>query len=143
MSVEKATLIFMDSILNTVKSIIGITPDYECFDDALIVHTNTVLAELTMMGVGDPKGFIIEDQYATWSDYTRDKSLLVMVKSYVPLKVKMLFDPPTSSPIENAINANLSELEWRINDYADYSKSFDETGPTTNGPQGDMLEEDD
>lgn len=101
-----------NSILNTAKKLIG-SEGCEHFDTDIIIHTNTALMVLNQLGVG-PEGFSIEDETATWDEFTADKKVLPLVKSYVPLKVKIIFDPPTSSVVMEAINATLSELEWRI-----------------------------
>ena len=84
----------MDSILTSIKKMLGITEEYEHFDQALIIHINTVLNTLTQIGVGPEQGFAIDSSTQTWSDFLYGDSRLDLIKSYVYLKVKMLFDPP-------------------------------------------------
>lgn len=104
----------MESILTSTKSLLGITDECADFDADIIIHINTVLAVLNQLGVGNKKGFAITDSTATWNDFMGDDPRLLMVKSYVGLKVRLLFDPPLSSSVTDAINRNIQELEWRI-----------------------------
>lgn len=105
----------MTSILTTTKKLLGITEEYKHFDPDIIIHINSVLAILTQLGVGDKNGFSIEDDAATWNDFMGDDPRVSLVKSFVALKVRLLFDPPQSSIVKEAIERTLSELEWRIN----------------------------
>ena len=105
----------MDSILTSIKKLLGITEEYEHFDQDIIIHINTALMILTQLGVGPSEGFFIKDKYALWSDFVPDVKTLEAVKSYIYLKVRMLFDPPTSSSLMNAMEQNMKELEWRLN----------------------------
>ncbi len=105
----------MDSILTSIKKLLGITEEYEHFDSDLIIHINSVFSVLTQLGVGSKTGFFIKDKNAIWEDFIADDSRLELVKTYVYLKVKLLFDPPLSSAVIEAINRQISELEWRIN----------------------------
>jgi hypothetical protein len=105
----------MESILNSIKNMIGIANDYDAFDTILIIHINSVFSILTQLGVGPETGFSIEDENTVWTDYIQDDSKLEFVKSYVYLKVKLLFDPPLSSSVTESVNSLLSELEWRMN----------------------------
>lgn len=82
------------------------------------MHINSAFSVLTQLGVGPEAGFYIEDSEAVWSDFVND-SRLEMIKTYVYLKVKLVFDPPSSSAVMEAINRQISELEWRINVTAD------------------------
>lgn len=109
----------MDSILTSVKKQLGITEEYEHFDADIIMHINSVLMILTQMGVGPKNGFFIEDNTAIWDDFLQDDTQLEGVKSYVGLKVRLLFDPPASSSIMEAMNRMISELEWRLNVHAE------------------------
>lgn len=112
----------MESILTSIKKMLGISEEYEHFDMDLIMHINSVFSILNQLGVGPPNGFTIQDANATWSDYIPDEALLEMVKSYVYLKVKLFFDPPSSSAVTESTNRLISELEFRILVVAD-SKS--------------------
>ena len=105
----------MDSILTSIKKLLGITEEYEHFDQDIIRHINTSVMVLTQLVVGPSEGFFIKDKYALWSDFIPDVKTLEAVKSYIYLKVRMLFDPPTSSSLMNAMEQNMKELEWRLN----------------------------
>ena len=105
----------MDSILTSIKKLLGIDEEYTQFDNDIIMHINTVFLNLTQLGVGPEEGFLIEDDAATWDDFIGDSSQLQAVKTYVYLKVKLLFDPPLSSSVIESINRIISELEWRLN----------------------------
>ena len=103
----------MESILISIKKLLGLMPEYTYFDDDIIVHINTAFAALNQLGVGPAEGFIIVDENSEWGDVTTEKNLS-MIKSYIYLKVRTLFDPPTSSVLMESINRNIAELEWRI-----------------------------
>lgn len=105
----------MESILISVKKMLGITEEYTDFDPDIIMHINSVFMILSQLGVGPEEGFMIEDDLSTWNDFLEDDSRLQMVKSYMYLKVRLLFDPPSSSTHMNAINQSIAEFEWRLN----------------------------
>ena len=109
----------MESILTSVKKMLGITENYTHFDEDIIMHINSVFMILRQMGVGPEKGFRIEDDLATWQDFTSDNLMLESVKSYMYLKVKLLFDPSASSAVTDSMNRLISELEWRLHVAAD------------------------
>ncbi len=104
----------MDSILTSVKKSLGIEESYEHFDADLILHINSILAVLTQLGVGDVKGFCITDSSSCWSDFMGNLTALNFVKTYVYLRVKLLFDPPLTASVMDAMDRNIKELEWRI-----------------------------
>ena len=104
----------MASILESVKKQLGIDAAYTQFDPDLIMHINSVFSILTQIGVGDDAGFSITGDTEEWTDFLQDDPRIEMVKSYVGLKVRMIFDPPTSNPIADAINKNIAELEYRM-----------------------------
>ena len=105
----------MDSILTSIKKLLGIEEEYTQFDSDIIMHINTVFLNLTQLGVGPAEGFLIEDDSTTWYDFIGDSNQLQAVKTYVYLKVKLLFDPPLSSSVTESIDRIISELEWRLN----------------------------
>ena len=105
----------MESILTSVKKMLGIPEDYEHFDADIIMHINSVFMILTQLGVGPAEGFTIMDEDAIWSDFIQDKKAIESVKSYMYLKVRLLFDPPLSSAVIDSMNRLISELEWRLN----------------------------
>lgn len=108
----------MESILTSIKKLLGIDEDYEAFDTDVIMHINSVLFILNQIGIGT-EGFSITDKTSIWSEFMQNISAVELVKSYVYLKVRLLFDPPTSSSVIDAINRQLSEFEWRLLVYAD------------------------
>lgn len=110
----------MESILTSIKKLLGITEDCDHFDADIIMHINTVFTILAQLGVGPSEGFRIEDETATWDDYiSTDIMLYDSIKSYIYLQVKLLFDPPQSNTVIESINRKISELEWRLNVMAD------------------------
>ena len=104
----------MDSILTSIKKLLGIVEDYTHFDDDLIMHINSVFSILTQLGVGPSEGFMITGKNETWYEFI-DSSTLEAVKTYMHYKVKLLFDPPLSSTAMEAMNRVISELEFRLN----------------------------
>ena len=105
----------MESILTSIKKIIGITEEYEHFDPEIIMHINSVFMILTQLGVGPSEGFSIHDSSTTWDQFIPNGKNLEAVKSYIGLKVKLLFDPPSSSAVMEAMNRSINEFEWRLN----------------------------
>ena len=103
----------MESILISIKKLLGIMPEYTSFDEDIIIHINTAFAMLNQLGVGPKEGFMIVDENSEWGEYTNQTNLN-MVKTYIYLKVRLLFDPPTSTALIESINRTLSEIEWRI-----------------------------
>lgn len=103
----------MDSILDSINKLLGVGNE-EYFNPDIIMHINTVLNILCQMGVGPEEGFLVTDDSQTWSDFLSDNSMTEMVKIYVYLKVKSSFDPPMSSTASEAMNRQISELEWRL-----------------------------
>ncbi len=104
----------VESILTSIKKLLGITEDYEHFDGELMIHINSVFAVLNQLGVGPNAGFVITDKSFVWKDFLNDDKTLEFVKTFVYLKVRLLFDPPQSSAVIEAINRQASEYEWRI-----------------------------
>lgn len=106
-----------ESILTSIKKLLGVSEDYTQFDADIIMHINTVFMNLTQLGVGPNTGFYIEDDSASWSDFVdiENNAPLQAIKTYIYLKVKLLFDPPLSSSVIEAMNRQISELEWRLN----------------------------
>lgn len=102
-----------NSILTSIKKLLGITESCTDFDTDIIMHINTVLMTLNQLGVGT-EGFQIEDKNAIWSEFI-ESDKLAATKSYVHLRVKLLFDPPLNSAIIEAIKESIRELEWRLN----------------------------
>lgn len=113
----------MDSILTSIKKLLGIGEDYEHFDADIIMHINSVLMILTQMGVGPAEGFSIQDKTSTWADFLgEDMALLEGARSYVYMKVRLIFDPPSSSAVIDSMTRLANEFEWRLNVAGDISK---------------------
>lgn len=110
-----------ESILTSVKKTIGMTEDYDVFDTDLIMHINTVFMILRQLGVGPANGFVIHNKDDKWSDFIpADDIRFEGVKTYITLKTKLVFDPPSSSIIKACIEDSIKELESRLNWEADY-----------------------
>lgn len=103
------------SILTSIKKLLGVAEDYTEFDEDIMTNINSVFLNLTQLGVGPEEGFMIKDDTAEWKDFINDSIQLQAVKTYVYLKVKLLFDPPLSSSVTESINRMIAELEWRLN----------------------------
>lgn len=116
----------MESILISIKKLLGISEEYDHFDSHIIVHINSVFSILTQLGVGPVAGFSIKDETAVWTDFIPDNPKLESVKSYVYFKVKLLFDPPLSSAVIESMNRMIAELEWRINIAAEAEEKIEE-----------------
>ena len=104
----------MESILTSIKAMLGITEQYTHFDAELIMHINSAFSILTQIGVGPSTGFSIQDDYATWTDFMPTDPRLEMVKTYMYKKVKFIFDPPDRSVIADALKRDIDELEFRL-----------------------------
>lgn len=105
-----------ESILYSIKKMIGLDPDYTPFDMDLILHINSILMILRQLGIGPVSGYSITGPDESWSDYLgSDESLLESVKSYIYLKVRTMFDPPSNSYVMDAIQKQIAEYEWRLN----------------------------
>ena len=105
----------MESILTSIKKLLGIPEEYEHFDGDIILHINSVFMILNQLGVGPKEVYRIADKEDHWLDFVTDYDDLDAVKSYVYLRVKQLFDPPQSSIIMESQNRLIQELEWRLN----------------------------
>lgn len=117
----------MESILTSIKKLLGITEEYTHFDQDIIMHINTVLVTLNQLGVGPAEGFIVVDAEDTWNDFLGDSMLLQgNVISFVYLSVKMLFDPSLSSSVLAATERQIKELEWRITAMAESLNNTEE-----------------
>lgn len=103
------------SILGSTKAMLGIVPEYEAFDDQLIMLINTQFSTLFQLGVGPDDGYEIDGYNETWSDYLNDNKLLSAVITFVQLNVRLMFDPPTNSFAVDAIKKQIDEYTWRIN----------------------------
>lgn len=108
----------MDSILDSIKKLIGLEGDYKAFDESIIVFINGAFSTLNQMGVGPDRHFRIVDSTQTWNDWSEDSFVVEETKTYVYLHVRKLFDPPTSGSVMEAINNQLDETGWRLYTYS-------------------------
>lgn len=105
----------MESILTSIKKMLGIMEEYEHFDADIIMHINSVFMDLNQLGVGPSNGFSIIDEETIWSDFTDDITLLQAVKSYMFLRVKILFDSSSmGSATLAAYERQIAQWEWRL-----------------------------
>ena len=111
-----------DSILMTIRKLVCGNPYADHFDTDLLVHIDACFSILNQLGVGPENGFVVTDETQSWSSYIADSYILNMVKTYVTLKVKKIFDPPLTSSVLEAMDKEISQLEWRLNVAVDPSK---------------------
>lgn len=104
-----------ESILISIKKLLGIQADYKNFDTDIIIHINSVFAILNQLGIGPTQGYKIEGESETWDDYIPDGKDIEDVKTYIYLKVKLVFDPALSGTVMEANKDVIRELEWRLN----------------------------
>lgn len=116
-----------DSILKTIKQLLGVEADYDVFDMDIIIHINSAFAQLHQLDAGPAEVFEIDDETANWSDFIQDRKQLNNVKTYVYLYVRLLFDPPQMGYLVGAIQEQLKELTFRINVAAEEGKYVTET----------------
>lgn len=107
------------SILDSTKKILGLAPEYTAFDLDIITHINSVLASLNQLGVGPEGAFFITGSDETWTDFVGVDPKYNLVKSYLYLRVRLLFDPPATSFAIAAMEKQVQEMEWRLNIFAD------------------------
>lgn len=110
----------MESILTSIKKLLGIAEEYEHFDADIIMHINSVFTILTQLGVGPSNGFSIKDKTVTWDEFVEGEEY-ESIKTYMYAKVKLAFDPPLSSTLIDVLNRMISEYEWRLNLTAEQS----------------------
>lgn len=106
----------VNSILLSVKKVLGLGGDNSDFDADILIHLNSVLAILQQLGVGPEEGYYVDSESQTWEDYLgTDNKHINMIKSYICAKVRLLFDPPVSSAVMESLNRTCTEFEWRAN----------------------------
>jgi hypothetical protein len=103
-----------ESILNSTKKILGVGPDYNAFDIDIITHINAAFSVVNQLGIGPTDGFMIEDAYSEWGDLQLPMNQQNLLKTYIFLKVRLLFDPPTSGFLLDAMNKQVEEYESRL-----------------------------
>lgn len=109
-----------ESILKSTKKVLGLDADYTPFDLDVITHINASFSILNQLGVGPVDGFHIEDETDLWSDFVVPPNQLYLVKTYVYLKTRSLFDPPSTSYLITAVNDQIKEYEWRLNVFREW-----------------------
>lgn len=103
----------MGSILQSIKKLLGIGPECIDFDDDIKIHINTVFAILNQLNIGPKDGFFIQDGTEQWESYIT-KVNLTMIETFIYLKVKLIFDPPSSTAVIESMNRTIGELEFRL-----------------------------
>ena len=104
----------IDSILTSIKKLLGVAEDYTLFDPDIVIHINTAFMNLLQLGVGPEEGFSINGSEAEWSDFMGTRADIEAIKSYIYLKVRLIFDPPQTGYLIDAINKQILEYEWRL-----------------------------
>lgn len=112
------------SILTNVKKVLGIAESYTAFDEDILMHINAAFSVLNQLGVGPIDGFMIEDAGTEWEEFVVPPNQLHLVKTYIFLKVRLLFDPPTTSYLIDAATNQIKEYEWRLNTFRENEIPF-------------------
>lgn len=111
-----------ESILDSEKKLLGLDADYDVFDDDLVIHINSIFGTLHQLGVGPSQQLVITDNTTTWGEYTTNSEEIYEVRTYVYLRLRLLFDPPSSGFVFSGIESQARELEWRLMVKADEVK---------------------
>ena len=122
-------LVNNESILMSIKKMLNVDSEEQAFDTAIGTFINAEFMNLHQLGIG-PEGFAVYDADVRWTDFSQDESLIQTVKEYVFMRVKMIFDPPGSSVVADAINSRIAELEFRLNVQAEKAWQKEEAGET-------------
>lgn len=123
------------SILTSTKKLLGLAEDHTEFDLDVITHINSVFSDLTQMGIGSASGFAISDDTAVWEDYIEEDLELSSVKTYVFLRVRLLFDPPTTSYLMTSMKEQIEKAEFRLN-VVQEGREWEDPNPQ---PETDVL----
>ena len=118
--------VITESVLLSIKKMLGLDKDYDVFDPELIIHVNTVFGTLHQLGVGPDEQFRISGDLEVWSDFDTEGEQIDEVKTYIYLRVRLLFDPPSSSFVLSSFQEQLKEFEWRLNVKADEIKGIED-----------------
>lgn len=118
----------MNSILTSVKKMLGIEPECNHFDIDIIMHINSVFVILNQLGVGPENLYSITGPEESWSDFFGDTQVIDLVKSYMYLKVRLIFDPPNTGVLHEAMERQIKEFEWRLNVQAEGGVSIGDSG---------------
>ena len=112
-----------DSILLSIKKMLGMEPEFTQFDPDIILHINTIIQVLYQIGLDIPDGFTVVDQNSLWTDYIKDPrytKITSLIKQYIFMRVRMIFDPPSSATLATSIQESINEMQWRISQWIDY-----------------------
>lgn len=104
-----------ESILTSTKKVLGIEENYTEFDVDILMHINSVFSTLEQLGIGPVGGFSVTDKNVTWPSFLDSDPRLNAVKSYVYLRVRIMFDPPGTSYLITSMEKQAKEMEWRLN----------------------------
>lgn len=121
-----------ESILLTIKKMLGLDGEYTVFDTDVIVLINSALMSLHQLDVGPKDGFVVKDYTQTWQEFLTNDVQIESAKTYIYLKVKNIFDPPSSSSVQSSYERQISELEWRLIAQAESVEEFDFVKNTNN-----------
>lgn len=132
----------LDSILNTIKKLVGLDKDYGPFDVDLIVAINSALAILFQLGAGPENPYYITGPENTWAEFFGDKQRIEMAKSYIYLRTRLLFDPPTSGVLHEAMERQITEYEWRIAVQVEWNAQTDPVNPAGTGDHSVLINRD-
>ena len=114
------------SILASIKQMLGLPIEVKAFDEEIAAHINSVFTILNQLDIGSDDGFMITGYNETWAEYIDNITLAIMVREFIYLKVRMIFDPPASSVVSDAYNQRIAELEWRMNIQAERLAALEE-----------------
>jgi hypothetical protein len=129
-----------ESILTSIKKLLGIYAEYDYFDPDITIHINSVFMVLRQLGVGPDSYFMIEDDSAKWKDFTTNIDMIQAVKTYMYLKVKLLFDPPLGGTVMDSYKQLISELEWRLHVISESEDTDTPEDAIESLPDGDEVE---
>lgn len=121
------------SILDSMKDALSVPLEDDGYDEELLMHINTIFFKITQLGVGPETPFVIEDNTSEWTDFISDVSTIAMIKSYMYLELRMLFDPPSNSSLASAMKEQIKEYEWRMNVAKDKYESTSESEDSNGG----------
>lgn len=105
----------MESILNSIKKMLGVDAEYTVFDQELILHINSAFMILNQLGVGPEEGYRIADASNVWSEYTEDESMVGAIADYIYMRTRLSWDAPQNSATISMYNDKIREFEWRLN----------------------------
>lgn len=124
----------MDIVLESIKKLIGFTEEYDAFNTDLTIYINSALDTIVQLG-GKVKGRLTIGGSETWSDIFDESTDLEMMKVYIYLRCRLVFDPPINASVLESIKEQIKEYEYRINLEIEYNNATEEEGGVdpTNG----------